>query len=385
MLDERRRQKIATRYKVRLMTLSPIHVGSGAEGLMPAAGDVVADGNGQLVVVDLEKLAPPWLTEREFEDLIRGRRELRDILRGMEPPRLGRMAAYKLPEPEGRVKEIAQQAKTRIPRPYIPGSSVKGAIRTALAWAIYRGESIRAEVNYVRDRGRYVEKAADDLLEAEIFRPAEDAATHDVMRALQIADSGPAKAFGLCQVAVYTARGGGLEPKGSFRLHVETIRANKELVASARLDQYLLASAEARVALQLDTRRAYLENFVAHANDFAEALIDHEIGFFKTYAAPDVLDFYRGLKETLGQIRGSGRVCLLFLGWGPGWTAKTIGTALDPGTVNKVRNSFDRMGRRGFPVFPKSRRLVEENGAPSVPLGWLAAVFQQAGNAGRGQ
>jgi CRISPR-associated protein Csm5 len=378
MLDERRRQKVATRYEVRLIALSPIHVGSGAEKLMPAAGDVVADGNGRLVVVDLEKVAPPWLTEREFEDLIRGRRELRDILRGMERRRLRKMAAYILPEPEGRVKEIAQQAKTRTLRPYIPGSSVKGAIRTALARAIYRGESIQAEVNYVEDGERYVEKVADDLLDAEIFRPAQDEATHDVMRALQIGDSGPARGLGLCQVAVYTARSGGLEPKGHFRLHVETIPANMELVASARLDQYLLSSAEARVVLQLDTRRAYLENFVAHVNDFAEAVIDHEIGFFGRYSAPDVLDFYRGLKETLEQVRGPGRTCLLFLGWGPGWTAKTIGTALDSGTVNRVRNRFDRMGRRGFPVFPKSRRLVEKDGAPSVPLGWLAAVFQDA-------
>jgi len=378
MLDERRRQKVATRYEVKLLTLSPIHVGSGAEDLMPLAGDVVADGDGRLVVVDLEKVAPPWLTEKEFEDLIRGKRELRGILGRMERQRLRKMAAYTLPEPEERVKKIVQQAKTHGLRPYIPGSSVKGAIRTALACAIYRGENIQAGVNYVEKDGKYVDTVADDLVDAEIFRPAGDKANYDVMRVLQIGDSGPARGLGLCQVAVYSILGSGLEPKEGFRLHVETIPANLELTASARVDRYLLDSAEARVALQLDTRRTYLEDFVSHANDFAEVLIDHEIGFFRKYAAPDVLQFYEKLKKMLGQVRGSGRTCLLFLGWGPGWTAKTIGTALDPGMVNQVRNSFDRMGRRGFPVFPKSRRLVEKNEEPSVPLGWLAAVFQEA-------
>jgi CRISPR type III-A-associated RAMP protein Csm5 len=65
------------------------------------------------------------------------------------------------------------------------------------------------------------------------------------------------------------------------------------------------------------------------------------------------------------------------LGWGTGWRAKTIGPLLDLSVVEDGQQTLDELVRRlrldrtgrGRP-FPRTLRLVERNGRPTMPLGW---------------
>jgi len=76
--------------------------------------------------------------------------------------------------------------------------------------------------------------------------------------------------------------------------------------------------------------------------------------------------------------------CLLQIGWGGGWHNKTVGAALTD------RQREDLIGRyrlargrreRGDP-FPKSRRVVvNAQGRPAAPLGWVLIEMKPEDNA----
>ena len=379
MLDQTKRQQLATRYNLKIQTLSPLHIGSGADDLSIHSADIVKNSRGQLVVIDPQKLVPPYLTDAELDALVSGHRNLRDILRRMPDQRLHQLAAYRLrlPRPQGSVRSIRQQIKSHRHRPYIPGSTLKGAIRTVLACAIYGRKTIASEVNHVKNKGKFIDTVADDLIDQAIFRPMGDEAHYDLMRALQVSDTADIKSrsLGLGTIGVYSTRGNALEPK-KFRIFAEVILPDSHLSATARLDRYLLDAPEAQARIQFGAHHTYLEDFIAQANLRAEAFIQHEMAFYRKYHCSDMVDFYNTLNKMLQAAKGSKNTCLLWLGWGPGWLAKTLGTTLDQKTISQVRQRFDRMGSRGVPLFPKSRRLFEIQDTLR-PLGWVAVSFNK--------
>ncbi len=346
-----------------LEVISPLHIGSGD---VLTRFDYVWE-QGRLYAISLEKLmAQPrisaealtdWLSTPDFD---MGRYVLETVL--LDPAAVAR---YDIPcpsDPAG--TKVSQQIKNAFDQPYVPGSSIKGAVRTALAWAILDSG---AYVPSSRDLGRS-SRYAGRPLEAELFGSDPN---HDVMRALQVGDSEPMSAHELGGVhsTVYTlGRDDRLQPKGGgrYRLWVEALPVGTRLTGKWHLDAMLLEREVAR-RLGFDRKRAWLGDVPRHCRAFAAALIERETGFYIRHGPSPIAAFYRKLASRLERLAEN--EFLLQMSWGTGWTSKTVGSALDRALIEEARQRY-RLGVRGAP-FPKTRCLVERGNTPQEPFGWV--------------
>lgn len=349
--------------KATLEIISPVHIDSGR-------GDLVVDYDftvgREIYVIDRDimwEMVDESIWSREGLDA-----RLSNLLK---PNQYATCARYRLNNPVGaNIAKIKEQVKTPQGQLYIPGSSLKGAIRTALAFAMVDAGVITVST---RDLGRNPRFAAQ-YIESSLFGPNPNS---DLLRALHISDSEPVDIDGnlrLYSVSIYSLRGDELRSKGNqFHFYVEALPRDATLNFSIRIDEYLLRSKQ----LKFDRQRDWLVNFVRHCNTFAGALIEAELEFYEFYRMNPLRQFYQSLKQQFDQLNFD-RECLLQMSWGTGWGAKTVGVGLTNAVFDEVRSRF-RLGRKNEEEFPKSRRLIESGNAPQMPMGWVKLRVENAG------
>src|SRR5690606_18415556 len=86
--------------------------------------------------------------------------------------------------------QVREQVKDAYDRPYLPGSSLKGALRTVLAWSIWRERKLQPDARQLQRRRAW----AASSYEKAIFGRSPN---HDLLRALQVSDSQPLDAAAL--------------------------------------------------------------------------------------------------------------------------------------------------------------------------------------------
>lgn len=355
---------IGETYPIEIEILSPVHINSG-RGQLRNNLDFVC-GKGTLHVIDIERLLADLPIQNWIGSAIKAR-----LSQLLKPEEYKRYARYSLKEPADNSdpQSIFECLKSVHDNPYISGSSLKGAIRTAMAWAMLTVEGIRPDR---KDLG-YNPRFADDPLMGRLFGTDPN---HDLLRSLHISDTQPVSAeegIEVATVAVYKLTQGEksrrLEPKGvAFRFSMELLRPELYLSGSVRKDEFLLDKNQSR-RLGFDRRVDYVRHFPRHCNAFAEALINKERAFFAQHGVPKISQFYAGLEQRLEKMDKE-RECLLQISWGTGWTAKTIGAALGEETLAAARDQFS-LGYKREPIFPKTRRLVERGHAPEAVMGWI--------------
>ncbi len=290
---------------------------------------------------------------------------------------------YRLPGTPA-MNQIAEQIKDVYGRPYLPGSSLKGAWRTVLAV----GGATLHKLRFDR-LGRSRSWAAQPVERALLGRNP----NYDLLRALQVSDSGPVSPdlVSLMQVNIYpTARPEGFsKPFGSGQgrqrgldVDVEALRPGTTFQVPIKVEGFLFSD-QAERELQFGQRRGWLLNLAQWARVAAGRRIAEEMAFFQQRAdGRAALGFYSRLaqaREGLGKDE-----CLLQVGWGGGWLSKTFGRLLQEdavafeGLVREYRMTKER-GRRPGDPFPRSRHLVREQGQPAVPLGWLKVRLERTG------
>lgn len=276
--------------------------------------------------------------------------------------------------------EILAQIKDVADRPYLPGSSLKGALRSALAWEYAQDVAEERFLSLAR-RGA---KQADNEIEADLFygkdgsgpRQVGNHVLRDVLRALHVADSGPSSAgLELLDARVF--------PKGS-PLAVEAIPAGAQLSATLQVERYALEHPEARRVLDFGdwARRLAPEALAASCRRRAQALIAGEQAFFQDQA-PEPARFYADLAERLAGL--DPRSFLLPVGWGAGWRSKTLDERLRESrqrerefaqVVRQFRLKKQRSDQfRPDDLFPATRKLAFNGGRPWRPLGWLQVTI----------
>lgn len=355
---------LGTNFKATLEVISPVHIDSGR-------GDLLADYDftvgREIYVIDHDKMwemVDESVWSREGLDA-----QLSNLLR---PNQYVACSRYRLNNPGGvsRIPKIKEQVKTPQGQLYIPGSSIKGAIRTALAFAMVDAGVINVTT---RDLGRNPRFAAQ-YIESRLFGSDPN---NDLLRAFYVTDSEPIEVEGnlrLYPVSVYSLRGDELRSKSNqFRFYVEALPKGTTLNFSIRRDDYLLRSKQ----LKFDRQQDWLVNFVRHCNTFAEALIDEELDFYEYYRLSPLQQFYQSLLSQFDQLDAD-RECLLQMSWGTGWEAKTIGIGLTDEVFYQMKSRF-RLGRKNVDEFPKSRRLIENGNVPEMPLGWVKVRIEKAG------
>lgn len=357
-------------YRATLQTLSPVHIGDGNElrqGFdFVTRGNVTYRLNEDAILRAKENLLRPsargeypapgeLLKEADFENWALFRYAMRGV------PRSGKTDA--------RMKSFIKDVYDR---PYIPGSSLKGAIRTALAWTGWD------EVHPNLDRSAIGNSRswAGQRLEHKLFGPDPN---HDLLRALHVADlHGPNEAGeGLMVVNAQV-----LTPKNAQSpIELETLPGEIGFEGSITVDEALF-SQMAEGELHFSNRRPWLDEMIARINAHSHARIEELADWFEKadegYDA--IARFYRQLRDAaLGPTQA-----LVQLGWGSGWDGKTFWTHLqtDPELFEKLISDF-RMHKAGpgspprklGDAFPRSKRAamsVKQGLArPVAPFGWV--------------
>ena len=368
-----------TRYT--LTCLSPVHVGTGNQ-LSKFDG---AYQDRQWFVIDLDAvLAHPGVDADALARAMGERNFAWASWLQQNGLAAADAAAYALPCPQDPDTVAVRDAiKTYLRQPYLPGTSVKGALRTAvltrlLTDARNAGTPEWRKVQYQLEELRGNPRWLGQPIERAVLGRNPN---HDLMRAVQVVDSQPVAverlAVGL--VWTYTLRGNRLvekrESDGDYKSFVEWFPSGTALRLDVRLDDFLFGDMANRELRFRDAREQSVRQLARTCNAHAQALVASEKEFLAACGPTVLHEFYQELEAALPALPEG--AFLLNVGWGGGWEVKTLGdllrTALGREGFQKLRQQH-RLGRRPDAPFPKTRRLAYEGGAAQWPMGWVKLI-----------
>lgn len=346
-------------FQLELTVRAPIHIGSG--GALLRRGIDFATFGRFLYMLNLDAvldyIVPLDGSATRIDEIMRSQ-NLASFLTQADVQQHPELYHYRLGGAPT-VSEVRPQIKNVHAQPYIPGSTVKGAIRTALASRIGVDEQINIEAHQL---GRSRELAARGVEQSLFGRTP----NYDLLRVLQVADTEPSssEALELQNVAVWPAGQRGI------RIDIEALRPGTTVTTRLKLDEYLLSAAARN--LNYGDHVTAVRQWVAICREHGMSQMRQEAAFFDS-RAPSVERFYAELLREA--VQSTDNSFFVQLGWGVGWDAKTLSRIIKPNR-ELLANIVQRYGltsgnyQPGTP-FPKTRHVVADRGQPVLPLGWV--------------
>lgn len=276
-------------------------------------------------------------------------------------------------------QEIAEAIKT-LNELYIPGSSIKGAIKTAILFNELDGRLIsKISKNILSDNGSVIKKNygsfMNDIFASNKAPPKAPPAQWDIMKFLQVSDTNTIKSPTIYDVATVMAsfKWGDNEFYSKNKrthepilIYLETIARGKKLSFEIRnhYDYDIFKS------LGLDDKKHLIDikNIKRYIFNFSKSLIRNEIEFSEDYEIDYLNKFYLNLEK-----QNSIDNPVLRVGGGSGFLATTVGLKI----MDHDETIFERIrkGTRGKTYdysFPKSRKITQVG---EMPLGWIQLYF----------
>lgn len=385
--------------------LTPLHIGDSVE--LKQNLDFII-GNNHLKVIDQESLLDRL---QEYPQAISelGRYGFR-LDRFARDYKIQLDAHYTLPI-KGNTPQIFRRfIKNAYGRPYLPGSSLKGALRTAL-WTTLDRSRLPGTRDY-----RNFENAVKKLQGADPH--------HDFLRPLYVSDSREILPDGSLEVhevkffnIQHNNRTGWKDfstrtTKNNFAdatgMHVEALKAGTVLYAKVCIDRYLQIPQIQNVSgIPKIKGLSSLDEMAKAVNEHSLHIADAEKRFFSQFngSVAPVITFYEDLISRIDTLShqedGS---FIVRLAWGSGWRGMT-GNWMEEDDLDVIRRKTG-LGKNGcpkcqararwdnrenklvcmnktcghmftdnekwfHPVFPKTRRLAMKNGVPCLPFGWV--------------
>jgi len=271
--------------------------------------------------------------------------------------------------------------------PYLPGTAIKGALRTGMVWANWKSGMLNDLA--ARTKGERVPRRLAEASEEQALGNAGSSR----MRLVSVADSAPVSQTGF---KVYLLRVSTLQPRGgAYALGWKQIP--RGAVDGSRPDDSTPVFAEMAPPgftfegdwqekaffTQPEIRRVvrWQETFDRSrifdaANDYAARLL----AAHKQYAAWTGLELLGRqideLEKQLAEARQAGQ-CLVSIGWGGGLLGKSGWLDTDDPTYRQILQQISVYGKAlgsSLP-FPKTRRILFLNNKPASLPGWaLLAV-----------
>lgn len=380
---------IARNLVVHVEVLSDVHIGTGTE--LVRDFDWVAPGDGWIYIADNDKLLETVFqrAEESGSNMV----EVANTLAASTLADLQKMGwltradfgpshdlfRYRLRGSPATIN-IREQIKNVFGQPYLPGSSLKGALRTILAV----GGAQRLKVSF-DNLGGSRSRAAQPV-ERRLFGSDPN---HDMLRGLQVADSEPVDPAQLrlrrahiypSATTSYRGRSKGLD------VDLETLARGTEFDLSIHVTTELFEERnkpmDERRREELphwEKRAGWLDRMTEFAFHNARTLLEDEILYFQERTdVPAVHQFYNELANQFAALKRN--QMLLVLGWGGGWQTKTFNRLLkaDPKAFERLiaRYRLNPTGntKPGDP-FPKSRHLLRIGDKPGPPMGWVKVTL----------
>ncbi|MEO0128391.1 MAG: type III-A CRISPR-associated RAMP protein Csm5 [candidate division WOR-3 bacterium] len=361
--------------------LSPVHIGSGNEyypyEYYPDVGYLKVF-NLDLFIKQYPKEAeeifaqmtkPLWLL-MEKDKVYLGKSEL---IRNQN--KIDKNIAESLTR-KGNAATIWEFIKTNKSEPYIPGSSIKGALRTAIAYAIMKKsprvyQKIKTdavkEVEDKKDNRKKLVPNDEEVVENTIFSDKKDG-KNDLMRLWSVSDSQSLPKDNVLMV-VQTQRLSKDRFLG-FRNYYEVLNKTPKIEVKISFDESLAQTGFLK-QIEIGLFPQTLKDLFDCVNIFVDDIIDWELNYFKNHQISsqlsDIINFYESLKS----MRNNGKI-LLPLGKGTGWIKKSVGLLFkkDPATFVNIFRAY-KLGKKGQrpEIFPSSREIVV-TGTNKMVFGW---------------
>lgn len=386
--------------RCRIELLSPLHIGNGNELKMV---DFYFDDNKKLIKrIDFNKFISYCLENgiNLMEELNKRHYKTgRDFsitkfmdVEGIDPDDF---TSYEVPaiiEKRERESEFAVKEHIKCDGAYIPGSSIKGAIRTALMWAFLNEDSNKDilfdELGFWLNKNKVTNsdlKKIDDRISHKVFG---EGAHNDILRALRISDTGTIDLEHL-EVSEIKIVGNPQE----IPVYVENLKTGTEATFDLYLDEYLLNTEKKELDFKKYELREYMNasRICKACNAFSKKVVEEHLRYvWEQYDCESTIGMFETLRSEIK--RCGDNEAVLHIGWGGGWYSTTIGSLVEAhpkfATSAKgnrrnwqlredtLRYKF-RLGKnpqtnRYASRFPKTRRTTIEG----KPLGWVKIMME---------
>jgi CRISPR-associated protein Csm5 len=360
---------------LKVQTVTPVCVSSG-ETLSSVVDFVLDAKKNCLHMVDYEKLQR-WLAEsgdraalNELTRMALGQSgNIADFFenRGLNAVDFARVSwscssAKELQELSRTLKLPVLSAKGA----FLPGSSIKGMLRTALMFHYFKNANRAALREVLGDTGGRRQVYTGE----NIFRKRNNAnerrqpgAENDALRFLQVSDSDFCP---LEKLRVYHLgrRGGSKNNKknNDIPLFVVAIPTGVEFNFQVRIDPNFEKADIPEYWKEFFKRE---KNLIEALKEYTSTLIEREIEVLKMLGNPyqGLLGFYRKLANS--------NFPLFRLGFGKTYFFNSIGILLRDDEISRLIKDAKR-SRNGKLVFPTTRWIIQDEDQKDRPLGWLA-------------
>jgi CRISPR-associated protein Csm5 len=243
-------------------------------------------------------------------------------------------------------------------RPFLPGSALKGALRTAMVSA----RVSEAALANLGDR-----PGAAPIEAQSLGRSGSDA-----FRNVSVGDSLPTAAAAtrvyLVRTSTIEARGG--QPALGWKQGRGAPQFFEMAAPGTQFEgQFTLAQGHSG-------RKVPMAQLVEAANRYAGMVIGIHRRYARMVKLVRVEESMAALESRLASLQP--HAVLLPLGWGAGYLGKTLWPRIEEGGFRKVLGEmpfYSRAIRTGMP-FPKTRRVVFMENQPATLPGWVLAEFE---------
>lgn len=267
--------------------------------------------------------------------------------------------------------EIRRHQRDGFGIPYFPGSSIKGALRTAVVAGLLQDKTsvVKTHIDQLKKSKTNTKFPDQSLLEQVLGSDPK----LNLMRCLSVGDAlfhNSRPAIGYSKTASMNGTKGYIYKP--FQIFVECLKMNQTAEFQLSLDSYLAESSRAeKLEFKSIINFRFLRNSV---RDLTQRLVRHEIDFCTTKLDhKELATFYKN--DLYPQMSALAENEIIFnIGWGIGWLGMTGGiltqSMLDA-QLRKVLHLADK--RIGFP-FPKTRKTAEID-SRITPWGWVKVEF----------
>lgn len=388
-----------SRVNIRLETLTPIHIGSG-KAWMPDYEFLFFQTEGKLALIDeskvlnigvkepdivlLEQWISQWVSAIEKEEKLLPLLETRNP--GLKPEDIAQRVIEVIGQGPQK-SELKEQLHLGTPlRPCIPGSSLKGSIRTALL-----NQLINDQPEFARNPERLKSGRRKQFNDSQVianYFGRKDREFHgeyrldanrDFMRLIRVADTYLDTNTECHQLEIINEYRDGWGKKHKETSYIECIPAHAKGRTSIQIPKKLLKviqNGRYKKTEMIRKNEHYLniKPIFSLVNKLTAKLLGEEISFWEEEENPTVIGQYLDvLSEIKGQLDNlSEEECIIRVGAASGWAFMTGAwpkreDLLDDDTWEGLRRTIQRRNYPNYVPAPKTRKLL----AGGMPLGFL--------------
>lgn len=351
--------------RVKVTTLRSVHIGNG--NFLQNNSDFVID-NDNIYIIDPKKVLDIigierldyWVSAIERQENIM--EFLRRIGRNCSPNEYSSRIIdnYSTINNDKTLKECIHDGRGY---PYIPGSSIKGAIRTALLSAIINSGPNRYNLNDVNHFG----KIGSSNIEKKIFGDVQNSLFKYLRVGDAIFEKGSEIVIDEINLNIRNNTDNLIDKSKLQSIEVISNDYESECNITLALNNYRLASNNNSSIKPLPNEMQSMSSIFNTVNNHTKKLIEEDIKFWADISqekdgADDYIDSLKGIVQDVEECK-SGKECVLRVGHASGWRFTTgAWTEQYPWfKTNVVPASRPNYRRYQEYDFPKSRRIESNN------------------------